>query len=364
MDQLPYVHGSLTIEESPLKGRLVRTTAPIKRGEPVLIDAPNALVPAMLADKPPYMLCSRHGCYRRIPRISKSTAAETQVPILLCRKKCLPEVAWCSEACMSRDASRHALECLWLKETSRQVCNSYGDGEFVLIWLMVRLLIVRYLDDGHDEDGSNPGQQPATTSSPNSKHQHQHLQQQNAIAEHSHFQRRGWEAVWNLEGEPRFFSPDKVQHWRTLVDNYICNGILPLKYPADEVVQLICKAETNSFGLYPGVTGQYPVDANTTRGDYYGGGLWPTAAMFNHACCPNITHQVDDFGRRTFRAGRDIDVGEECCISYFDLAEYPVYGARKQAIFESWSFACDCKRCDEDLAMADDFMAMDFGLDL
>lgn len=286
MDQLPYIHGNFTIEESPLKGRLVKCTAPIKRGEPVLIDAPNALVPAMLVDKPPYMLCSRHGCYRRFTPGS-STSIRTPV---LCQRKCLPEVVWCSEECRSSDAPRHELECLWLKETSRQVCNSYGDGEFVLLWLIVRLLIVRYLDGGDDLDEVGAISQSANTTTNAAKTgQNEGSQTPANQREHSHFSRRGWQAVWNLEGEPKFFSPDKVQHWRTLAENYICNGILPLKYPVDEVVGLICKAETNSFGLYPGITGQYPVDPKTTRGEYYGGGVWPTAAMFNHSCCPNVS---------------------------------------------------------------------------
>jgi len=73
-----------------------------------------------------------------------------------------------------------------------------------------------------------------------------------------------------------------------MTSNYICNGILPLKYPMDEIVNLICKIELNSFGLYPGVTGQYPVVSTEGRGDYYGGGVYPTAAMFNHSCCPNV----------------------------------------------------------------------------
>jgi hypothetical protein len=157
------------------------------------------------------------------------------------------------------------------------------------MWLIIRILINRHLKNerSHDmvlpQSESDPIDRRVEDVPHNSNQPHQPMKWLG-----SHFNRRGWESVWNLEGDPTFFSPEKVKHWRTMTSNYICNGILPLKYPMDEIVNLICKIELNSFGLYPGVTGQYPVVSTEGRGDYYGGGVYPTAAMFNHSCCPNV----------------------------------------------------------------------------
>ena len=56
-------------------------------------------------------------------------------------------------------------------------------------------------------------------------------------------------------------------------------------------------------------------------------------------------HKLDEFGRRVFQANRDIQPGEECCISYFDLVEFMDANVRKAEIARSWSFVCDCVRC-------------------
>lgn len=277
MAPLPYIHPDLTIKESPTKGRLVSTTSPVARGDILLFDGPNALVPAMLVDDPPFLICSRHGCHQRMPNGAK----RMQSPPIGCMNRCLAEVVWCSTECRSLDTARHQLECFWLKKTARQICDAYGDSEFVLMWLIVRILIVRYTHEEQATTISNEAD-PVSEGEP---------AKQPSKWDGSHFSWRGWDAVWNLEGDPAFFSPGKVQHWRTMTNNYIRNGILPLKYDADDIVKLICKVETNSFGLYPGVTGQFPVNWSVDRGDYYGGGIYPTAAMFNHSCCPNVSDQ-------------------------------------------------------------------------
>lgn len=288
MERLPYIHPDLTINESATKGRLVTATSAIQHGEVILKDAPHALVPALLVDEPPFLLCNRHDCSRRIPRHQISP---TQSHLIRCSQRCLAEVVWCGDKCRSLDTRRHGFECLWLKKTAREIRSAYGDTEFVLMWLIIRILINRYLKDeevvSSQPDGLETTQHPPACTLTNSTSNHQPTKWSG-----SHFNRRGWSAVWNLVGDPSFFKPDKVEHWRTMIRNFICNGILPLKYPVDEIANLICKVELNSFGLYPGVTGRYPAVSSESRGDYYGGGIYPTAAMFNHACCPNVRERL------------------------------------------------------------------------
>lgn len=259
---LPFIHPHISIFTCERKGRLVRPSVALKEGETVLIDAPYALVPGLRADGPPYVLCSRHGCQRRLP----SGSGEREIS---CDNACMEEVMWCSEDCRALDRTRHGLECGWLRRCARTIQETHGGSDFLLVWMIARMLINREM--------AEKLHQPVF--------QDQQLGQ--ATNPQTHLERRGWDAVWNLEGTARFFANETVAHWRDLVDSYLSPAVFGLAFPAEDIVELICKVETNSFGLYPGITGR--LTATTSRGDYYGGGVWPTAAMFNHACCPNVS---------------------------------------------------------------------------
>jgi len=272
MESLPFVHPDLAIDVTTSKGRLVSAAGSIMRGEIVMVDAPYALVPAMVLDDPPFLLCSRHRCNRRIP--SKVTSQTTKVG---CPDHCTAEVVWCSEECRSQDTMRHDMECLWLRHTSAEIRESNGDSAFGLLWMIARILIVKHLEEKAAVQTNGRHSNVDGQSEPS-----------DGKVSSSHFGRRGWDAVWNLEGEPSSFPADKVAGWRTMTEKYLVKDTLRFKYLVDDIVKLICKVETNSFGLYPGVTGEFPVVSPAGRGDYYGGGIYPTAAMFNHACCPNV----------------------------------------------------------------------------
>lgn len=194
-----------------------------------------------------------------------------------CPERCIEEVAWCNDRCREQDAVRHGKECRWLRETAAEIREGHGDSDFGLVWLIARILIARSVED------ETPHQKPPETTPPD----------QDNLKVDSHFGRRGWEAVWNLEGSPDAFPSARIAHWRDLTRRFLCHGSLGVGYHEDEILSLICKVETNSFGLYPGVTGVYPPPhSHATRGEYYGAGVYPTAAMFNHACCPNVSPPV------------------------------------------------------------------------
>lgn len=267
VESAPYVHPGLAVGVDPAKGRQVTPTTLLKDGEVLMIDKPYALVPAMLTDQPPFQICSRHDCNRRL-----LPGPENSVR---CLQGCIAEAVWCDEECRAWDNKRHTIECAWLKRFADQIRQTHGDCEFGLLWMIARILIARNMEQQqHIRD-------PSTETSPT-------LTQANNISS-SHFGRRGWDAVWNLEGHIGAFSTERIYHWRQFVRNYLATDSLGLDVDTEEIVNLICKVETNSFGLYPGVTGEYPVTSFVSRGEYYGGGIYPTAAMFNHSCCPNVS---------------------------------------------------------------------------
>lgn len=51
-----------------------------------------------------------------------------------------------------------------------------------------------------------------------------------------------------------------------------------------------------------------------------------------------------------YTATRDIPAGEECVITYFDLAAHEDVAGRQKHVQEQFRFRCTCQRCVEDEA--------------
>jgi len=80
--------------------------------------------------------------------------------------------------------------------------------------------------------------------------------------------------------------------------------------------------------------------------EFFGYGCWPAASYFNHSCAPNL-EKKRDARVWEFRAGRDIDVGEELCITYLGGEERRLSrGKRMETLKKTWGFECACERCD------------------
>lgn len=81
--------------------------------------------------------------------------------------------------------------------------------------------------------------------------------------------------------------------------------------------------------------------------EFFGYGCWPAASYFNHSCGPNIEKKRT--GRVwEFRAARDIEVGEELCITYLSGEERKLSrGKRMLTLRRNWGFECGCERCEE-----------------
>ncbi|XP_049788160.1 SET domain-containing protein SmydA-8-like [Schistocerca cancellata] len=72
-------------------------------------------------------------------------------------------------------------------------------------------------------------------------------------------------------------------------------------------------------------------------------GLYPLAAMMNHACSPNTTHGYDAQHAMVVRAAVDVARGQELTTSYAPL----MWGtaARRAHLLDTKGFLCRCDRC-------------------
>ncbi|KAI1629225.1 hypothetical protein EDD37DRAFT_604125 [Exophiala viscosa] len=98
----------------------------------------------------------------------------------------------------------------------------------------------------------------------------------------------------------------------------------------------------NSFGL----RSLDDVDEPGTAGsECFGFGVWPGASYWNHSCDPNVQKQRS--GRTwKFWAKRDIETGEELCISYLGGDERDMSTSeRLEKLKRIWGFECGCNRC-------------------
>ncbi|KAH7347062.1 hypothetical protein BKA66DRAFT_310310 [Pyrenochaeta sp. MPI-SDFR-AT-0127] len=80
--------------------------------------------------------------------------------------------------------------------------------------------------------------------------------------------------------------------------------------------------------------------------EFFGYGCWPAASYFNHSCGPNIEKRRE--GRVwQFKAGKDIEDGEELCITYLSGEERKLSrGKRMLTLKGNWGFDCGCDRCE------------------
>lgn len=69
---------------------------------------------------------------------------------------------------------------------------------------------------------------------------------------------------------------------------------------------------------------------------YYG-------SFFNHSCVPNVTYYPFN-GKMVFRALRNINVGEELCISYIGICGKYDHVDRYR-LLNHWNFTCKCIKC-------------------
>ncbi|PYH96905.1 set and mynd domain-containing protein [Aspergillus ellipticus CBS 707.79] len=325
----PWVHPHLEQGVVPIKGRQLRASRCISKGELLMVDVPFAVIPAVdYPDISDGLLCSNPAC-------GVQTLYQYRVN---CPAGCLDDVVWCDEECRDGDALRHGFECVWLKRFGASIRKKWGEYDFGMLWLIVRVLAMRRVEG----EGEGEGQ----------------------VGERF---KGGWEAIQDFCGSTESWSHSQVRAWTALAKRYLRgSAALPHNLSDEEVVALICREEANSFGLYPRETGVFPVpDPPVDRGEQYAAAVYPRAAIANHSCSPNIMHKPDDHGRMVFTASRDIAAGEECCISYFDLSQCVELRARRDHLQKLFRFVCRCDRCTTEEAaeeqQQEEWVGMPFG---
>lgn len=316
--QESWIHAHLTQSEDPIKGRQLRVSQPVQKGELLLVDRPYALIPVV--DNPNQsedIRCSNAACHRRVARTVERVS---------CPNRCSADVVWCNPSCREADKARHEFECTWLKKFASSIRSKWGEYDYGMLWLIVRILASRHVQAQQNTMSNWEDRLGQSTFIPF---------------------KSGWNAIWSFCGSQESWSHSQVRHWTLLVKKYLGNSpSLPHGLEPNDVLALICREEANSFGLYPRETGVFPCpDCLVDRGEQFGAGVYPTAAIANHSCCPNIIHKPDDQGRMVFIASKDIAPGEECCISYFDLTRFVDLKIRREHLQASFRFLCKCERC-------------------
>jgi SAM-dependent methyltransferase len=239
-----YVHPSLAIATDIIKGKLIRPTTAIPAGTLLIIGEPYALVPSSKDS----FTCSRLECSRKVHTLAVE-----------CPNACVPDVVWCNDECKNLDADRHEFECSWLKQNSENLRREDGEYDFTMLWLIVRTL------GRHHLEGNYSASDPAIESDPRPEFA------------------CNWASIWDLASNRSIVPSEKLNHWTYLISNYLITSSLPETLNPTDLLNLICKEEMNSFGLYPHITGLH-----SPRKEEFAVALYPTASYLNHSCIPNV----------------------------------------------------------------------------
>ncbi|EKX40069.1 hypothetical protein GUITHDRAFT_164767 [Guillardia theta CCMP2712] len=110
-----------------------------------------------------------------------------------------------------------------------------------------------------------------------------------------------------------------------------------LKPTEEELLKVLCKFACNNFSH---AARQIWDDLIVSHGM----GVYPLGAILNHSCKPNcVIYYHPETHEQEFRCIEDIQVGEDICHSYIDLAA--VSKTRKEKLQSTYYFDCDCQCC-------------------
>ncbi|KAI2706062.1 CAZyme family CE12 [Penicillium roqueforti] len=301
-----YVHPNLTQSYNPHKGRLLQVSAFVSAGTMILADTPYALIPSADPSHPDASICSNLKCRQQV---SRDTHRE------ICQRNCIRDVVWCDNRCRTADQARHDFECAWLKNYGESLRQNEGQYAFAMLWTVMRLLAGRYIE-------LQAGFKPSELYSWEDRF------------------KRGWDSIEILHSNRERWPQTQILHWKRLVEVYLTHDNQS-DLSVDDLVDLICKEESNSFGLYPSDTGIFPIpDPPIERGVDYGLGIYPRASIVNHSCIPNVIWRADNNGRMVLTTSKDLAAGDECFICYFDLCKYVDFKARQKLLREDFLFSC------------------------
>lgn len=261
-----FVHPHLDVRYQPEKGRHIVANNRITAGTLLFATKPYAVAPATEPRKGEYFICTNFRCGKKIPKAV--TIALSCV--------CLQEVVWCDDHCRDEDRDRHRPECAWLDRFAKDIRSKHGVYDFDTLWLITRALTRRQVEL-KTVDATAPDTPPSATVAETSEHT-------------SEFLPNTWDSIVALLENRAKISPEKMAHWVLLVDTYLKGTEAAGSMSTDELIGLMCKEETNSFGMYPRANGipSYP-GGQKDRGIAYGLAWYTRSSFFNHSCVPNVS---------------------------------------------------------------------------
>jgi hypothetical protein len=214
----------------------------VQAGTVIIADVSYALVPAMPpgSNNAPTLICSNLFCRRRVPRDSKLAAS--------CTNNCFHDGIWCDDRCKSIDQVRHDLECSWFKKHGAEILQEEGEDNLAMLWIIVRMLAGRHIES-ELKAKPEPREQDSTP-----------YPWSNRFG-------RGYQTMEDMHGNQDLWPQEKITRWKYLTQRYLSGqetGTVA-NVSKDDILSLICKEESNSFGLYPGHTGS-PECLDTKRG--------------------------------------------------------------------------------------------------
>lgn len=150
-----------------------------------------------------------------------------------------------------------------------------------------------------------------------------------------------WDRVLSLatDATPYHNADDLEAFTRTYLHLLAILPLPLLHLVTQETLYLLSTRDShNSFGIR---------SLEDDGSEFFGYGCWPGASYFNHSCGPNV--EKKRVGRLwEFRAGTDIEVGEELCITYLSGEERKLSRGKRAVILKrNWGFGCLCERCEE-----------------
>ncbi|KAJ3036102.1 hypothetical protein HDV00_003078 [Rhizophlyctis rosea] len=369
----------LTIHNHPVKGRSYVTSRPVRAGTTLLRSEAYAAVPDCENRR---QICA--GCLSLLSIKGHNETVTTNVWACSNPNGRCSEVAYCSAECQDIDWKLfHQAECQFMKHflrpdgelikttgaapsIARQNLGSFDEYTLDWMWLLMRVLIRRAhemkgigregIDVGSDVDAEYVQKEPGSIRSSS-----------NASTT--------FKTLLQMCHNQSLFPPSKIAHFNAVAQHLnrfqqtLPGPPTPLSH--EDLVSLICREECNSFGLYT-----FSLKGHTAPRQPYGLSLFPSAVFFNHACVPNVGHVARPMAgggkEMVFYALKDMEEGEEACISYVGLERsssavdsdsivhchepttVPVDSPKidRRTLKEWFFFDCDCERCfiDEQLA--------------
>ncbi|CAM9909254.1 unnamed protein product [Ectocarpus sp. 12 AP-2014] len=300
------------VTEDSVSGRCVIASRDLNAGELVLREPP--FVKVVRRD------CASRQCACCCQQVTEQGKIEADVPFAV----------YCSRACRAQEDALRAAEANALGKLAG--ISAARDVDIDLLRMLLRLLITRAKALGlRDPSGNSDSASRGVDE-----------EGEGGTIGEGLFLRQQWHNLYALMHHREAMAPEWISVVREAGEDLL--HILPewVRFDVEEVVQLACRVNVNAHGLRD--------DSGSNL--VIGVGMFPLAAMINHACRPNCTF-VYFGGNLEVRTLEPVSAGTELSVYYIDLLQSTA--ARRQELLTSKHFLCKCSRC-ENPSSIDDYL--------